>query len=141
MIEWLWAGLLVLAASHRGSRALALLLALKWAANYAAFRLVGEGAPALVDVALGTVGVVWASRRRAWWSDVVIAGFVLTPLVHAWYWLPQASGAVSAITYYWLVAGLFTVQIAALAWPAAREHGRGLLRRLGMIQAEPPGAR
>lgn len=141
MIEWLWAGLLVLAASHRGSRALALLLALKWAANYAAFRLVGEGAPALVDVALGTVGLVWASRQRAWWSDVVIAGFILAPLVHAWYWLPQAPGPVSALAYYWLIAGLFTVQLAALAWPAARDHGRALLRWLGSRRPDPGGPR
>jgi hypothetical protein len=140
MIEWLWAGLLVLAVSHRSGRALALLLAFKWAANYAAFNLVGEGAPALVDVALGTVGVVWASRRRTWWSDVVIAGFVLTPLVHAWYWLPQASGAVSARAYYWLVVGLFTLQVAALAWPAARERRRTVVRWLKARRAQPSGS-
>lgn len=141
MIEWLWAGLLTLAVSHRDSRALALLLALKWAANYAAFRLVGEAAPALVDVAIGTVGVVWASRRRAWWSDIVIACFILTPLLHVWYWLPQAPGAVSALAYYWLVVGVFTVQLSALVWPAVRTHGRTLLRRLGVLRPETTGPR
>lgn len=139
MIEGLWAALLVLAASYRGGRALALLLAFKWAANYAAFRLVGQGAPALVDVAVGTVGLVWASRRRTWWSDVVIAGFILTPLVHAWYWFPQASGAVPARAYYWLIVGLFTMQVAALAWPAARERGRALVRWRASRRPASPG--
>lgn len=138
MIEWLWAGLLVLAASHRDARVLALLLAFKWAANYAAFHLIGEGAPALVDVAVGTVGVVWASRHRAWWSDIVAAGFVLTPLVHVWYWFPQAPGVVSALAYYWLVVGLFTTQVAALAWPAVHPRGRALLRWLDSLRARPP---
>ncbi len=126
MIEWLWAGLLALAVSHRRSRALALLLALKWASNYAAFRLIGEAAPALIDTALGAVGIVWATRYRTLWSDVVTAGFVLTPLVHAWYWLPQAPGTVPALAYYWLVVVLFTAQVAAVAWPGARERGRAL---------------
>jgi len=130
MIEWLWAALLVLAATHPGVRPLALLLALKWAANYAAFRLVGEAAPALVDLVLGAVGVIWAARHRAWWSDVVAAGFALTLFVHVWYWLPQAPGALSALVYYGLIVGLFTLQVGALAWPAARKHGRPLLRRL-----------
>ena len=137
MIEGLWVGLLVLAASHRTTRALSLLLALKWAANYAAFSLIAQTAPALIDVALGTVGVIWASQRRAGWSDVVIAGFVLTPLVHAWYWFQHAAGAVSAPVYYWLIVGLFTGQVAAVAWPAAHKHARTLLRRLKWIRTEP----
>ena len=86
-MEWLWAGLLLVAATHSATRPLALLLALKWACNYTAFRLIGETAPALIDVAIGTVGVIWASRLQTRWADAVIAGFVLTPLVHAWYWL------------------------------------------------------
>ena len=141
MIEWLWAGLLALGASHRGARALALLLALKWAANYAAFRLIGQAAPALIDVGLGTVGVIWASSRRAWWSDVVAVGFIATWLVHAWYWLPQAPGAGSALVYYGLVVGLFTIQVAALAWPAAREQGRALRRRLEALRVRPSSPR
>lgn len=141
MIEWLWAGLLALAVSHRGSRALALLLVLKWASNYAAFSLIGQGAPALIDVALGTVGIVWASRQRSWWSDVVIAGFILTPLVHAWYWLPQAPDAVSGLTYYWLVVILFTAQVAAVAWPRLRELGRTLHHWRGSLRPAPPGVR
>lgn len=140
-IEWLWAALLALAVSHRRSRALALLLALKWASNYAAFRLLGQAAPAFIDVALGTVGVVWASRQRSWWSDVVAGGFILTPLVHAWYWLPQASGTVSANAYYWLIIALFTAQVTALAWPPARERGRILLRWRDSLRPTPPGAR
>ena len=137
MIEWLWAGLLALAASHRGARPLALLLALKWAANYAAFRLIGQAAPALIDVALGTVGVIWASSHRAWWSDVVAAAFLVTWLVHAWYWLPQVPGEVPALAYYWMVVGLFTVQVMALAWPAARQQGRALRRWLETLRARP----
>lgn len=134
-MEWLWAALLTLAASHRAARALALLLALKWAANYTAFRLVGETAPALIDVALGAVGVIWASRLHQRWADVVTAGFVLTPLVHAWYWLQPTGGGLSPLGYYWTLVGLFTVQVAALTWPAALQHGRTGLRRL-----KPPGA-
>lgn len=128
-MEWLWAALLLVAATHPATRALALLLALKWACNYTAFRLIGETAPALIDVAIGTVGVVWASRRHTRWADVVIAGFVLTPLVHAWYWLPAGPGALSPQAYYWIVVGLFGLQVTALAWPAARRHARNLLRR------------
>ncbi len=125
-MEWLWAGLLILAATHGASRALALLLALKWAASYTAFALVAETAPALIDVALGTVGVIWASRQHARWADVLIAGFILTPLVHAWYWLQYPGGAVSELAYYRIILALFTIQTAAVAWPAARR----LVRRL-----------
>lgn len=139
MIEWLWAGLLAVAVTHRDARALALLLALKWAANYAAFHLIGQAAPALIDVAIGTVGVIWASGRRAWWSDVAAAGFILTWLVHAWYWLPQAQGAGSALTYYWLIVGLFTAQVAAVAWPRVRERSRALLRWRETVRARTPG--
>lgn len=129
MMEWLWAGLLVLAAAHAPTRALALLLALKWAANYTAFILVAEAAPALIDVALGTVGVIWASRRHTLWSDAVIAGFVLTPLAHAWYWLQYDGGAVSELAYYRILIALFTVQALAVAWPAAAAHAPPLRRR------------
>lgn len=136
-MEWLWAVLLTVAASHRPTRALALLLALKWAANYLAFRMVSETAPALIDVALGTVGVIWASRLQTRWADVLVAGFVLTPLVHAWYWFQQPGGAPSALTYYWLTVGLFSVQVAALAWPAALHQARALFRRWRSIGARP----
>lgn len=136
-MEWLWAGLLLVAATHPATRALALLLALKWACNYTAFRLIGETAPALIDVAIGTVGVVWASRRHTRWADVVIAGFVLSPLVHAWYWFQAAPGALSPVAYYWIVVGLFSMQVAALAWPAAHRHTRGLVRRLSSAGARP----
>ncbi len=140
-MEWLWAGLLALAASHRATRPLALLLALKWASNYTAFRLIGETAPALIDVALGTVGVIWASRLHARWADVVTAGFVLTPLVHAWYWLQPVPGALSPLAYYWIVVGLFSIQTAAVAWPAAGQHARTLLRRWRMPTAGPSSPR
>lgn len=129
-MEWLWAALLLLAATHPATRALALLLALKWACNYTAFRLIGETAPALIDVAIGTVGVIWASRLQTRWADVVIAGFVLTPLVHAWYWLQPAPGTLSPVAYYWIVVGVFAAQVAALAWPAGRRNARLVLRRL-----------
>ena len=141
MIEALWAGLLILAASHRATRALSLLLALKWAANYAAFSLIAQTAPALIDVALGTVGVIWASRHRAGWSDVVIAGFVLTPLVHGWYWFRYPAGDVSAPIYFWLLAALFSGQVAAVAWPIAHRYGRALLRRLKLVRTEPSSPR
>lgn len=134
MMEWLWVGLLALGASHRPSRALALLLALKWASNYTAFQLIGETAPALIDIALGTVGVIWASRTHSWSMDVVIAGFVLTPLVHGWYWSQYGAGSASPQVYYWLLVGLFTLQIAALAWPAAARDGRTLMRRLKRLR-------
>lgn len=136
-MEWVWAGLLLVAATHPATRALALLLALKWACNYTAFRLIGETAPALIDVAIGTVGVIWASRLQTRWADVVIAGFVLTPLVHAWYWLQPAPGALSPLAYYWIVAALFAIQVAALAWPAARRHARSLLRRWSSAGTKP----
>lgn len=136
-MEWAWAGLLILAALHRAARPLALLLALKWACNYTAFRLLGETAPALIDVAIGTVGVIWASRLQTRWSDVVIAGFVLTPLVHAWYWLQPAPGALSPLAYYWIVACLFSVQVAAVAWPAAQTRGRSLLRQWRSVRTRP----
>ena len=129
IMEWLWAGLLVLAATQASSRALALLLALKWAANYAAFFLIAQTAPALIDIGLGTVGVIWASRRHALWSDAVIAGFVLVPLVHGWYWLQYPGGAVSEVAYYRLLVALFTLQTAAVAWPAALRAARTLHRR------------
>lgn len=137
MIEGLWAALLILAASHRVTRPLALLLALKWAANYAAFRLIAETAPALIDVALGTVGVIWASRRHALWADVVIAGFILTPLVHGWYWFQYAAGSVSPFAYYWLIAGLFTMQAAALAWLGGHQAARAVVRRLESVRMGP----
>ncbi|MCS6627486.1 hypothetical protein N0B44_31735 [Roseibacterium beibuensis] len=137
-MEWVWVGLLILAASHRAVRPFALLLALKWAANYTAFRLIGETAPALIDVALGTVGVIWASRLHQRWADVVIAGFVLTPLVHAWYWLQPDAGPLSPTAYYWILAALFSVQVAAVAWPAALRHARTLLRRPQSGGARPP---
>ncbi len=127
-LEWLWAGVLVLAATHASSRALGLLLALKWAANYTAFVLVAETAPALIDIGLGTVGVIWASRRHALWSDAVIAGFVLVPVVHAWYWLQYPGGAASEVVYYRLLVALFTLQTAAAAWPAALRTARALHR-------------
>ena len=130
MIEWLWVGLLALGACHRDGRALALLLALKWACNYTAFHLIGETAPALVDIALGTVGVIWASRAHRWWADAVIAGFVLTPLAHGWYWFQYGAGSASPEVYYWLLVGLFTMQAAALAWPAVAQGGRAAARRL-----------
>lgn len=129
-MEWLWAGVLLLAATHAATRPLALLLALKWACNYTAYRLIGETAPALIDIAIGTVGVIWASRLQTRWADAVIAGFVLTPLVHAWFWLQPAPGALSPLAYYWMIAGLFAMQVAALAWPATRRHARAVLRRL-----------
>lgn len=128
MIEGLWAGLLLLAASHRRTRLVALLLAVKWATNYAAFRLIGEAAPVVIDIALGAVGVVWATRVHSRWADVVIAGFVLTPLVHAWYWFQYLTGTASPLLYYWLIIGLFTLQVGALAWPGADEAGRAILR-------------
>jgi len=137
MIEWLWAGLLLLAASHRGTRLVALLLALKWAANYAAFRLIGEAAPAVIDLALGAFGVVWATRVHARWADVVIAGFVLTPLIHAWYWLQHAAGTASPLVYYWLIVGVFTLQVGAVAWPATAQAARSLLRRSGSARTGP----
>lgn len=139
MIEWLWAGLLILAASHRATRPMALLLALKWAANYAAFRLISETAPALIDIALGTVGVIWLSRLHSRWADVVIAGFVLTPLVHAWYWFQYPAGTASPLAYYWLIVGLFTMQVAALSWLGARQDARALLRRLKSVRPGPSG--
>ena len=128
-MEWLWAALLVLATTQASSRALALMLALKWAANYAACYLVAATAPALIDVGLGTVGVIWASRRHALWSDAVIAGFVLAPLVHGWYWLQYSGGAVSELAYYRLLIALFTLQTAAVAWPAALRTARAFQRR------------
>lgn len=130
MIEWLWAALLILAASHRLTRALALLLACKWAVNYAAFSLVSQTSPVLIDVAAGAVVVVWASHVRARWADWVLAAAVVTPLVHAWYWLQHLSGTASPLAYYWLILGLFTAQVSALAWPAARDHARSLVHRL-----------
>lgn len=136
-MEWLWAVLLTVAASHGPTRALALLLALKWAANYAAFQLVSETAPALIDAALGTVGVVWASRLHTWWADVLVAGFVLTPLAHAWYWFQQPGGSPSALAYYWVTIGLFAMQVAALAWPAATHRGRALLRWWKSVGTRP----
>lgn len=138
-MEWLWAVLLALAVSHRPTRPLALLLALKWAANYTAFRLIGETAPALIDVALGTVGVVWASSQHARWADLLTAGFVLTPLAHAWYWLQYGAGSVSGLAYYWIVVGLFTMQVLAVAWPATRRYVRRLFRQRGPIGAGPAG--
>lgn len=141
MIEWLWAGLLLLAASHRATRLVALLLALKWAANYAAFRLVGEAAPVVIDLALGALGVVWATRVHARWADVVIGGFVLTPLVHAWYWFQPAAGPASPLVYYWLIVGLFTLQVGALAWPAAVEVIRMIVRRAGPARTGPSNPR
>lgn len=137
LMEWLWASLLILGASYRPARPFALLLALKWASNYTAFRLIGETAPALIDIALGAVGVIWASRLQQRWADVVIAGFVLTPLLHAWFWLQPQPGALSPSAYYWMVAGLFSVQAAAVAWPAAHRHGRGLLRRWISARTRP----
>lgn len=137
MIEGLWAALLILAGSHRATRIVALLLALKWAANYAAFRLIGEAAPVVIDLALGAVGVVWATRLHARWADLVIAGFVLTPLVHAWYWFQPAAGSASPLVYYWLIVGLFSVQVAALAWPAAVQSVRSILRRSDPVRTDP----
>lgn len=130
MIEALWAVLLLVGASLPASRGLALLLAAKWAVNYAAFFGLSEAAPVLVDIAAGAVGVTIATRRPTVWKDIVVAGFVLTPLVHAWYWIQHTAGTASPLLYYWLVIGLFTAQVAATAWPGGRAHARSVHRRL-----------
>lgn len=126
MIEAIWAALLILAATHRHSWTLALLLVLKWFLNYAAFSYVAQWAPALVDIAAGTAGVILASRIREEWAGVVMVGFVVTPLIHGWYWI--APGVSSPLTYFHLITCVFTAQAAALAWPACHDP----LRRLAV---------
>lgn len=130
VIEALWAAFLVVAASHRHSWSLALLLVLKWFLNYAAFIYVSQWAPVLMDIALGTVGVIWASRRREEWAGVVTAGFVVTPLIHGWYWIQHTDGTADPVAYYLLITGVFTAQVAALAWPACHDPVRAILHWL-----------
>lgn len=127
MIEPIWAGLLALAVCWRQTRLLAGLLAIKWATNYAAFTY-AEWAPVYVDLILGSIGTAAAARIHRRWADFVIAGFVLTPLVHAWYW--AGLGMAHPVTYYWLVIGLFTAQVLAVAWPGGRIHVASLVRRV-----------
>lgn len=127
-MEALWACLLVAAFLRREMRPLGLLLAFKWSLNYAAFG-VAEWAPVFVDMALGTVGIVWATAKRAVWADVISGAFVLTAIVHASYWVVwPSSDASDAWSYYFMVIGLFTAQALAAAWPGIREGGQRVIR-------------
>lgn len=120
MIEAGWACLLCLAMLDRSTRPLALLLGVKWALNYYAVSLGCWTVPPYIDIAAGTVGVVWAqdiSRRQ---GAIIAACFVVAPLVHAWHWMLWAEGVYVGVQYWAVMLGLFSAQTCALAWPGGR---------------------
>lgn len=122
MIECFWTCLLVLASCNRATRGLGLLLGCKAVANYTAAFAGFWTLPALFDLAFGTVGVLLALRlpypRIA---AVLIVCFVVAPLVHAWHWALWSQGVYVGVQYYWVMLGLFSAQVLALAWPEGRE--------------------
>ncbi len=124
MIESLWTCLLAMAFLNRQTRPLATLLACKAVANYAAALAGFWTAPALLDLAFGTVGVVLALRLPPRIGAVLIVGFVVAPLVHAWHWSLWSQGVYVGVQYWLVMLGLFSAQVFALAWPEAQDFVR-----------------
>lgn len=125
MIESLWTCLLVMACHHRQTRPLAILLACKAVVNYAAAFAGFWTLPALFDVLFGTVGVVLVLRLpHPRIGAVMVACFVVAPLAHAWHWGLWSQGVYVGVQYYWVMLGLFSAQVFALAWPEAQDFVR-----------------
>lgn len=128
-MEWLWGLLLLAGVSTRESRPFALLLAVKWAINYATYLAGWPWAHMVVDLLLGTVLAVWAgSLPIRLWKDVLALGAMGTMVAHvflviAWLDTVGASGL-----HYWAVIGLFTLQAAAVATPRGRDIARRFIR-------------
>lgn len=132
MIEALWAALLIAATVHPAARPLAFLLTVKWALNYAAFMQGAWAAPVYIDLTLGAVGIVLAARAHGRWADVVIAGFVVTPLVHGWFWIQRDIWPPASSVHYALIVGVFTAQAMALGWPGLRSLAEHVLAWLAV---------
>lgn len=148
MIECLWSCLLVLASLNRTTRPLAFLLGAKAALCYALALSGFWTAPALIDVGAGTVGVVLALRlpqQRI--GAILAASFVVAPLIHAWHWGLWANGVYVGVQYYWVMLGLFSAQVLALALPEAQDivrtfrHNRRLARRRALVGVGAAGRR
>lgn len=129
MIEAGWACLLVLAMLEPRARPPALLLAAKWALNYAAALSGLWTLPAYIDLAAGTVGVIWATGLPHAQRAVIVSGFVLAPLVHAAHWTLWAEGVYVGVQYWLVMLGLFSAQVLALAWPRGRTIVGSIIRR------------
>lgn len=135
MLEVAWAGLLLLAASHRRTRPLAFVLLLKWGLNYAAAARGAWMAPIIIDFVLGSAVVMFAWRLRYTISAAVLmTAATTTMIVHAWHWGLWAQGIYVGREYYLFVIGLFTAQALALAWPKGTECVRRLIRFLGVYR-------
>jgi hypothetical protein len=116
-VEWLWTGLLCLAAVDRRTRPLAVLLAAKAAANYAAAFSGAWAAVPVIDVAAGSLGVWLAMQMRDERGPILAALFVVVPVVHGWHWLLWDAGIWVGVQYHALMLGLFTAQAVILGGP------------------------
>lgn len=146
MLEILWACLLILSVFNREARPLALLMAANWLANYWYFENVSQWAPAIIDTLFAVPAVVLASRIRDWRSPILSASFVLTPVVHGWFWMLYDAGVYVGVQYYWFVVGLFSARVIALSGPGAlnavtrlrsvvRHYWSGLAGLAGFVSA------
>jgi hypothetical protein len=130
VIEWLWGLLLLAALLEREARLLAVLLAAKWALNYAA---AGQGVwflPPLIDLAAGSLGVWLAMRLDDWRGPVLASVFVVVPIIHAWHWILWAEGVWVGVQYFWFMLGLFTAQVVILGGPGVRDRVHRVVDRM-----------
>ena len=121
MLEGAWILMLSFGLSVRETRPLAAVVALKGLASYLAFVFISESAPVTADLVTGAVGVVIAMRTKSMRGDLIAALFVIFPLIHGFYWSAWEVGVWYPKTYYWLLAGLYTL-MAAAACPWEKRH-------------------
>lgn len=141
VIEAAWIVLLVFAASARRMRPIAGVLALKWGVSYLAFGVVGEFAPAVTDILVGSLGVAVAASLRTARGDLVAGLFVVTALIHAAYWLAWEVGLWLPLTYYYALLMTYTLQVVLIC-PWERVNVRRLVdrvRRGGLASGVAPG--
>lgn len=130
-MELFWGACLIWGLVRRDTRPWALLLAAKWAANYATYLAGWPWAHMAFDLVAAGVIAVWAGSlptRR--WKDLVAAASILTMLAHAWLVLAWQETAGASDLHYRAVIGLFSAQALALLLPTGVDLARLARRRL-----------
>lgn len=137
MIEILWACLLLIALLDRQARPLVFLLAFKWFLSYAAFDFEQYRLIVVVDVAAGLMAARMMDGITARRFCLLAGLFVLSPLIHALYWMIADAGHANyaiRVAYYTLLATTFTAKVCSLSWP-------GVMNLVGAVSNFAAGAR
>lgn len=128
-MELAWVLLLAFAYTDRRVRLLVDALAVKWVLSYFVFLFIGEWAPVLTDIAVGTIAVPLAMRSKLKRSRAFASLFVLGVVAHGLYWSCRDAGLWFPDLYYWTLLSVYTLLVMVLC-PWEKLHVRRFLGRI-----------